>query len=105
MTNVSRVLAEPPEDRGLESKRIADLLCRYPNLSDPERAGLIADFRRLSNLDIAFMLSDPDVAPNLERFRRENKRETAEPFRNYALLIAIAIAGIAATVYAIMIVT
>jgi hypothetical protein len=50
-------------------------------------------------LDIAFMLSDPDVAPKLERFRAEHKRDTREPFGNYAVLLVLAVVGFAMTAY------
>ena len=81
---------------------IRDSLKRYPDLDEKERADLINGYRQLSNLDIAFMLSDPNVAAKLQRFRAENKRETKEPFRNYAVLLALVIIGLAMTVYYVL---
>lgn len=82
--------------------KITGYLKRYPEIAEHERADLISGYRQLSNLDIAFMLSDPDVAAKLERFRAENKRGTREPFRNYAVLLALLIIGFAMVVYYVL---
>jgi hypothetical protein len=88
-----------------DPKRVADYLRRYPDISDQERTDLIGNFRQLSNLDIAFMLSDPDVAPRLERFRAEHKRDTRLPFRDYAMLLALGIVCLLSIVYAVLVET
>jgi hypothetical protein len=82
-------------------KRVADYLRRYPDISDQEQADLVGGFRQLSNLDIAFMLSNPDVAPKLERFRAEHRRDTRPPFRDYAALLAIVVATFVIIVYSV----
>jgi hypothetical protein len=81
--------------------RIADYLRRYPDISDQEQADLLGGFRQLSNLDIAFMLSNPDVGPKLERFRADHKLDTRLPFRDYAALLAIVIVTFVIIVYSV----
>ena len=73
------------------AKEVGGYLRRYPDLAADERRALIDGYRQLSNVDIAMMLSNPDIAPNLQRFRSENRRETKEPFRNYAVLVILVI--------------
>lgn len=76
------------------TKEVGGYLRRYPDLAENERHALIHGYRQLSNVDIAIMLSNPDIAPNLQRFRAENKRETKEPFRNYAVLVILAVLSV-----------
>jgi hypothetical protein len=87
------------------SQRIADYLRRYPEISDQERTDLIGVFRQLSNLDIAFILSDPEVAPKFERFRAEHRRETRLPVRDYAALLVLAALTLVLIVYEVAIMT
>jgi hypothetical protein len=87
------------------SRRIADFLRRYPDLSELELAELVGGFRELSNLDIAFILSDPEVAPNFERFRAEHRRETRLPLRDYAALLVLMLLTFALIVYSVAIMT
>lgn len=94
--------SEAAEAQRAHVSKITGYLRRYPELAEHERADLISGYRQLSNLDIAYMLSDPDVAAKLQRFRAENKRETREPFRNYAVLLALAIIGFAMIVYYVL---
>jgi hypothetical protein len=86
------------------AERIADYLRRYPAISDPERTDLIGGFRQLSNLHIALMLSDPQVAPKLERFRSDHKRETRLPFRDYGALLVLTILCFGLIVYSVVLV-
>jgi hypothetical protein len=74
-----------------DSRRIAGYLRRYPSISDPERIDLIGGFRQLSNLDIALLLSDPEIAPKLQLFRADHKRDTRLPFRDYGALLVLII--------------
>jgi hypothetical protein len=100
-------LRSPSEDGDPDpgnAKRIADCLRRYPAISDLERTVLIGGLPQLSNLDIAFMLSDPEVGPKLERFRAEHKRQTRLPFRDYAALLVLIIVTFVLIVYSVVLV-
>ena len=81
------------------AKEVGGYLRRYPELAENERRALIDDYRQLSNVDIAIMLSNPDIASNLQRFRAENKRETKEPFRNYAVLVILGVLSVVLMAY------
>ena len=96
------VRPEEAEGHRAHAATIAGYLQRYPDISDDELIDLISGYRQLSNLDIAFMLSDPNVAPKLERFRAEHKRHTREPFGNYAVLLGLAVVGLALSVYSVL---
>ena len=57
-------------------------------------------YRDLSALDMALMLSDEKLAPNLDRFSADHRSKIRTPFRQYAALVAYAVAGVAAIVWA-----
>ena len=78
------------------------LVERYPNLSEIELARLINLYRELSSLDMALMISDSELAPKLDRFRKDHRRQLRTPFRQYAVLVYIAVAGIFFAVWAAM---
>jgi len=71
-----------------------ELLSRYPNLSETALARLINLYRGLSALDVALMLSDEKLAPHLDRFSAEHRSRIRTPFRQYAALVAYAVAGL-----------
>ena len=60
---------------------------------------LITRFSELPPVSRALMESDAELGIKLEQFRSENRRETRASFRDYALLVAIAIIGLIVTVY------
>jgi len=88
----------PFEQRQYDDPRPPDevraLMGRYPNLSEIELARLINAYRELSALDMAFMLSDEQLAPNLDRFSADHRSKIRTPFRHYAALLAYAILGV-----------
>ncbi len=75
-------------------EQAAELMNRYPNLTKIELARLISLYRELSALDVALLLSDENLAPRLERFVGVHRAEVRTPFRQYAILVAIALAGL-----------
>lgn len=89
----ARERALAPGSPSLE--QAAELIVRYPNLSEIELARLINLYRELSALDVALMISDEQLAPRLDRFVKEHRSEVRTPFRQYAILVAIAVAGFA----------
>lgn len=87
----ARGRAQPPGSPSLE--QAAELIGRYPKLSEIELARLINLYRQLSALDVALMIADEQLAPRLERFVGEHRSELRTPFRQYAVLVAIAVLG------------
>ena len=101
--NASTVPFEQPrhsDPRPLDDTR--ELIGRYPNLSEIELARLINVYRELSALDMALIISDSELAPKLGRFRKDHRQQLRTPFRQYAVLVYIAIAGIFFAVWAAM---
>lgn len=94
--------SEAAEAQRAHVSKMTEYLKRYQDLAEDERADLISGYRQLSNLEIAFMLSDPDVAAKLQQFRAVNRRETREPFGSYALLLAMLTIGLAMIVYYVL---
>lgn len=78
-----------------------ELIRRYPNLSDSELARLISLYRRFSALEMAFALSDQELAPRLDRFSADHRSKIRIPFRQYAGLVAYAVAALAVVIWAI----
>ncbi len=77
-------------------EQASELINRYPNLSEIELARLINLYRDLSAVDMALMLSDAQLAPNLDRFSADHRSTIRTPFRQYAALVFYAVLGIAA---------
>ena len=74
----------------------AALIRRYPNLSETELARLINLYRGFSALDMALILSDEQLTPNLDRFSRDHRSKIRTPFRQYAALVGYAIIAVVA---------
>ena len=91
--------APAPGSPALE--QAAELIGRYPNLSEIELARLINLYRELSALDVALMISDEQLAPRLDRFVGEHRSEVRPPFRQYAVFVAIAVAAVALVVWVV----
>jgi len=73
------------------TKQVSDYLRRYPDISDEELADLIARYRELPSVEMALLASDQALASKVELFRSQHRRETRLPFRQYAVLVAIAV--------------
>ncbi len=78
-----------------DGEEAARLLARYPALSEIELARLINLYRRLPALDVALILSDDRLRPKIDRFSNDHRAKIRVPFRQYAVLVAIAVAGLA----------
>lgn len=79
----------------------ANLIGLYPDGSPEQLQQLIAVYPRLSALDLAHLLSDPELAPRLEHFRRDHKSMIRTPFQQYGLFVVIAVVSIAIISWAI----
>ena len=77
------------------------LIARYPDLSEVELARLINLYREMSALDMALMLSDRHVAPNLDRFSADHRSKVRPPFRQYAALLIYAAVGLVVAAWAV----
>src|SRR3982751_1444752 len=88
----------PPRVAAAEA---AELVARYPNLSETELARLINLYRGFSALDTALILSDEALAPMLDRFTAEHRSKVRPPFRQYAGLLFYTVLTVAALAWAI----
>jgi hypothetical protein len=73
---------------------------RYPNLSEVELARLINLYRQLSALDVALMVSDEKVSVKMDEFSADHRAKLRTPFRQYAVLVAIAVFGFITVLWA-----
>jgi hypothetical protein len=78
-----------------------ELVSRYPKLSQIELARLINLYRDLSALDMALMLSDEELAANLDRFSSDHRSKIRAPFRHYAALVGYAMVGLVVIAWAV----
>ena len=83
------------------AQQMADLVDRYPNLSEVELARLINLYGQVSALDLALMISDEKLAPRLDRFFKDHRSKVRTPFRQYAALVVTAAVGAAILVWAV----
>jgi hypothetical protein len=90
---------QPAAPRPFDEAR--ELIRRYPDLSDGELDRLIDLYRQFSALDMAFVLSDDELAPRLDRFSADHRSKIRLPFRQYAGLTAYAVATLAVVAWAI----
>ena len=79
----------------------SELIARYPHLSEIELACLINLYREMPALDAALIISDEVLGPKLDRFFKDHGRKIRTPFRQYAVLVVIAVAGLALTAWAV----
>ena len=69
--------------------RFAELIARYPNLSEPQIEQLIGVFPRLGALDLALMMSDDNLGPRLEAFCSAHRELISPSLADYAVIGAI----------------
>jgi hypothetical protein len=90
---------EPPRRPAVEEA--AELIARYPNLSEIELARLINLYRGFSALDSALIISDPALGFKLDRFCADHRSKLGPPFRQYAALILCGVLSIGIVVWAL----
>ena len=95
-----KALARDQAEQQAAAQHAAELIARYPDLSAIELASAVKSYRQLSALDMALMISDEALAPKLDRFYKDNWRKLRTPFRQYAVLLAIAVVGIILAIWA-----
>lgn len=67
-------------------ERAAQLISRYPNLSQSQTENLAHLFPRLSALDLSLMMSDDDLAPRLEAFYAAHRDMMSPSLSDYAVI-------------------
>jgi hypothetical protein len=83
----------------------SELIERYPNLSEVELATLINVYRELSALDVALLISDEALGRKMDQFYAEHRAKLKTPFRQYAILVAIAVVGAAVVLWSVAVVS
>ena len=94
--------AGPPPSTPVE--QVAELIERYPNMSEVELARLVNLYRQLSAMDVALMISDEQLGRKLDRFFADHRAKLKTPFRQYAVLVAIAVIGFLVVLWAMAVV-
>jgi hypothetical protein len=97
------LLRERQGIKGSPSQQAAEFISRYPNLNGVELDRLIDLYAELSALDMALMISDDNLGLKLDRFLADHRSKLRTPFRQYAVFIAVAVSGIGAIVWSMMI--
>ena len=54
--------------------RVAELVRRYPHVSDKDRREILAFMRTGRHLDIGLLTANDNLRPNLDRFMHDHKR-------------------------------
>lgn len=85
-----------------EREMVSRLLVRYPELSRAEEAKLVKLYRELAPVDVALLLSDDALQTQLDQFSADYRNELKTPFRQYAVLVGIAILGFALFLWAFL---
>jgi len=76
------------------AEEAALLIARYPELTRRELDRLLSIYPKVSTVEAALMISDEKLGPKLDLLFKHHHAELATPFRQYAVLVAIAVAGI-----------
>ena len=88
------VLPNRPSVPSTLAEEAAALVARYPDLTRRELDRLLSIYARVPTVEAALMISDDVLGPKLDLLFKHHHAELATPFRQYAALVAIAVAGI-----------
>jgi len=83
-----------------ERKRVADLVARYPHLSDEEARDIASFMRNGQHVDVFLLTNDDQLRPKLDAFMKDNKAL----FRNIWAEGAALTGGILALMFALFVV-
>jgi len=64
-----------PNPRRLNSKRVADLVSRYPGVTQDEAQEIVTFMRKGRHLDIGLLTADDAIRPNLDAFMEDHKAD------------------------------
>ena len=87
---------------GTAVQQFAELVERYPALSEVELARLINLYSQLSALEVALMISDEQLGVKLDTFFADHRSKLKTPFRQYGVLVGIAVAGLITVLWAVV---
>lgn len=76
----------------LDRQQAADLLARYPRISDAETKRILTFLRTGRHLDVGMLTADEKLKPQLDSFMQDHKRHLGVGFGEGAAIVA-AIAG------------
>lgn len=60
--------------QNLTREEAADLLFRYPHVSDAEAKRILTFLRKGRHLDVGMLTADQKLKPNLDRFMHDHKK-------------------------------
>jgi hypothetical protein len=81
----------PQKDIGaprLTREQAADLLCRYPNVSDAEAKLILTFLRKGRHLDVGMLTADTGLKPQLDRFMDDHSKQFRVGFGEGTLVVA-----------------
>lgn len=64
----------------LTREEVADLLCRYPHVSDGEAKLILRFLRKGRHLDVGILTGDEMLKPQLDRFMTDHKKQLGVGF-------------------------
>lgn len=91
----SHVHHDPVATRSLSREEAADLLIRYPRVSDDEAKLILAFLRKGRHLDVGMVMGDERLGPYVDRFTADHARH----FRIGFVEGAAVVLGIAAFLF------
>lgn len=72
----------------LTREQAADLLCRYPHVSDAEAKLILTFLRKGRHLDVGMLTADAELKPQLDRFMDDHKKHFRVGFGEGTVVVA-----------------
>ena len=85
-----------PRALSAHSKKVHELLYRYPNISEGELVVLVDHFRNLPLLDFGLLAADERLGAKMEAFYADHSDKLRSPWSlaEWALVVALVVAGL-----------
>ncbi|HJU77907.1 MAG TPA: hypothetical protein VJ597_08295 [Sphingomicrobium sp.] len=77
-------------------ERVAELLGRYPEVSNKDRREIVAFMRKGRHLDIGLLTSNIKLRPQLDRFMKDHQREFRLGVVDVVRMVAVLAASVVA---------
>jgi hypothetical protein len=77
-------------------ERVAEMLSRYPDVSEKDRREILSFMRNGRHLDIGLLTSSDKIRPQLDRFMRDHKRHFQIDLVDIARMLAVLTAAVMA---------
>ena len=78
----------------LSREHVAELLGRYPHVSDRDRREILSFMRHGRHLDIGLLTSSEKLRPKLDRFMRDHRRHFQIDLIDIARMLAVITAAV-----------